>query len=173
MKQLRGKPLRDFLRRTRRPEVELAFLLQDIEDPVNVGSAFRIADACGAAEIILTGISARPPHPLIAKVGRGRDRRVSWRYVETAPAAIAPYRGDGWDICALEITAESQPYCETGYGDRVLLVAGHEDHGVTNRTLAACDRAVYIPMYGKGSSLNVGVSLAVAAFHVLHRGGRR
>ena len=74
---------------------------------------------------------------------------------------------------ALEITAESEPYCAAGYGDRVLLVAGHEDHGVTNRTLAACDRAVYIPMYGKGSSLNVGVSLAIAASHILHGGGRR
>ena len=93
MKQLRGKPLRDFLRRTRRPDVELAFLLQDIEDPVNVGFAFRIADACGVAEIILTGISARPPHPLIAKVGRGRDRRVSWRYVENRGRGYRPPTG--------------------------------------------------------------------------------
>ena len=77
MKQLRGKPLHDFLRRTRRPGIDLVFLLQDIEDPVNVGAAFRIADACGVAEMILTGISARPPHPLIAKVGRGRDRQGS------------------------------------------------------------------------------------------------
>ena len=168
MKQLRGKPLRDFLAGSRRPDVELALLLQDVEDPVNVGSAFRIADAVGVREVILTGISARPPHPLIKKVGRGRDRRVKWRYEETPAEAIAAYRAAGFQICALEITADSQPYLEAGYRERVLLVVGHEDHGVTNRTLSLCDIAVFIPMYGKGSSLNVHVSLALAAAAILH-----
>ena len=75
LKQLRGKPLKDFLKQSSRPERELIFILQDVEDPVNVGSAFRIADAAGVRQLILTGISARPPHPLIRKVGRDRDRR--------------------------------------------------------------------------------------------------
>ena len=70
MKQLRGKPLKDFLKGAERPDRELIFILQDVEDPVNVGSAFRIADAAGVRQLILTGISARPPHPLIRKVGR-------------------------------------------------------------------------------------------------------
>ena len=47
MKQLRGKPLKDFLKQASRPDRELIFILQDVEDPVNVGSAFRIADAAG------------------------------------------------------------------------------------------------------------------------------
>lgn len=168
MRQLRGKPLRDFLGSISRPNVDLVFLLQDIEDPVNVGSAFRIADACSITEVILTGISARPPHPLIKKVGRSRDRRVRWQYVENTADAITSLRYAGYDICALEITAESRPYYDTTYGDRVVLVVGHEDHGVTNRTLGLCDHAVFIPMYGKGASLNVHVSLGIAATHILH-----
>jgi tRNA G18 (ribose-2'-O)-methylase SpoU len=50
-------------------------------------------------------------------------------------------------------------------------VVGHEDHGVTKATLAACDAAVFIPMYGKGRSLNVAMSLGVVAFHVMGGGG--
>jgi len=172
MRQLRGKPLRDFLGGIKRPDIELVFLLQDMEDPINVGSAFRIADACAVKKIILTGISARPPHPLIKKVGRGRDRRVQWQYVESATEALVPYREEKYDICALEITASSAPYTEVEYGNRVVLVVGHEDHGVTNRTLSLCDRSVFIPMYGKGSSLNVHVSLGIAAAHILHHGQR-
>lgn len=168
MRQLRGKPLNDFLKQVRRPPVDLVFLLQDVQDPVNVGSAFRIADACKVSELILTGISTRPPHPLIKKVGRGRDRRVPWRYVEEATDAIAELRQDGYGICALEITGDSTLYCQTEYPDRLCLVVGHEDHGVTNRTLAACDMSAFIPMYGKGASLNVHVSLGVAAYHILH-----
>ena len=70
MKSLRAKPLKDFLKRIERPNLELIFVLQDVEDPVNVGSSFRIADACGVKKIFLTGISACPPHPAIKKVGR-------------------------------------------------------------------------------------------------------
>ena len=169
MRQLRGRPLSQFLKETARPQTELIFLLQDVQNPVNVGSAFRIADACGVREMLLTGISAKPPHPLIKKVGRGRDRRVNWRYVEEAPAAIAECKEAGFTICALEITAESVPYYQPEYPDKLCLVVGHEDHGVTNRTLSACDLAVFIPMYGKGASLNVHVSLGIAAYHILHQ----
>ena len=169
MRQLRGKPLTDFLKRVDRPDRDLVFVLQDVEDPVNVGSAFRIADACGVRQILLTGISARPPHPLIKKVARGRDRRVPWRYAEQAADVLAECRADGYRICALEVTAQSAPYWEVDYPQRICLVVGHEDHGVTNRTLAACDMSVFIPMYGKGASLNVHVSLGILAYHILHR----
>ena len=168
MKQLRGKPLKDFLKQTSRPNRELIFLLQDVEDPVNVGSAFRIADAAGVRQLILTGISARPPHPLIRKVGRGRDRRVKWSYVEQAADAILDLKAQGYASCALEITAAAVLYNEAQYPDKLCLIVGHEDHGVTKRTLAACDMTVYLPMYGKGASMNVHVSLGIAAYHILH-----
>lgn len=168
MRQLRGKPLNDLLKGLSRPEVDLVFVLQDMQDPVNVGSAFRIADACKVREVVLTGITTRPPHPLIKKVGRGRDRRVPWRYVEKADEAVTELRAEGYEAIALELASGAQLYTETEYSDRVCLVVGHEDHGVTNRTLAACDRAVYLPMYGRGASLNVHVSLGIAAYHILH-----
>ena len=47
MKQLRGKPLKDFLKQAEPPERKLAFIIKDVQHPVNVGSAFRIADAHG------------------------------------------------------------------------------------------------------------------------------
>ena len=167
MRQLRGKPLTSFLKRSDRPDRDLVFVLQDVEDPVNVGSAFRIADACGVQQLVLTGISARPPHPLIKKVGRGRDRRVQWRYVEHVTDALEEFRSDGYGICALEITGESVPYYTAQYPPMTCLVVGHEDHGVTNRTLASCAQPVFLPMHGKGASLNVHVSLGIVAYHVL------
>ncbi|MBW7959175.1 MAG: tRNA methyltransferase, partial [Candidatus Promineofilum sp.] len=51
---------------------------------------------------------------------------------------------------------------------KTCLVVGHEDHGITKATLAACDSAVFLPMYGKGLSLNVHVALAVVLYHIRH-----
>lgn len=168
MKQLKGATLKHFLKRAERPAVDLVLLLQDVEDPVNVGAAFRIADACDARELVLSGTTPTPPDQTIHGVGRGTHRRVPWRYEKDAEHAVREYREEGYTACALEVTPESVPYHEVEYPSRVCLVAGSEYHGVTKRTLAACDMAIYIPMYGKIGSLNVHVALAVAAYHVLH-----
>ena len=146
------------------PAGELVLLLQDVEDPVNVGAAFRIADACRAREVILSGISARPPHRLITKVGRGKEQRVRWRAEPDPLVAIEGLRAEGFAIVAVELTPTAEPYFEIEWPERTCLVVGHEDHGVTRKVLAAVDRSVFIPMYGKGASLNVHVALAVVAF---------
>jgi tRNA (guanosine-2'-O-)-methyltransferase len=150
-----------------RPDVDLVFVLQDLQDPINVGSAFRIADACGVRRIVLTGITTCPPHPLIKKVGRGRERRVPWDYVEDAATAVVALQDEGYRVTAVEITGAAVLYDAADYGDRIALVVGHEDHGVTNRTLASCDQTVFLPMHGKSASLNVHVSLGIVAYHVL------
>ena len=147
---------------------ELAIVCQSVAYPVNVGSTFRIADALDAAEVVLTGITPRPPHPTISKVGRDKDRRVPWRYMDRPEAALEDLKARGYWIGALEITDECQPYYAIDYPQRVALVLGNEDHGVTRACLALCDAAVYVPMYGKGRSLNVHVSLAVVGYHLLH-----
>ncbi|MBK8012633.1 MAG: tRNA methyltransferase [Deltaproteobacteria bacterium] len=170
MAPTRKTEIKRFMRNLDRPKMELVLLLADVEDPVNVGSIFRIADACGAKELILTGISARPPHRLLSKVSRGKERRVAWRY-EPDPVPVLEELGrQGYSRFAVEITADALPYDDdsVNYAGRTCLVVGHEDHGVTRRVLATCDHAIFLPMYGKGASLNVHVALGVAAFFALH-----
>jgi tRNA (guanosine-2'-O-)-methyltransferase len=119
--------------------------------------------------MVLCGITAKPPHKLIGKVGRGKDRRVKWTHEEDAVAAIQAMKAEGWRTFALEITDRAAPYFAVEWAPMTCLVVGHEDHGVTKRVLAACDQTVFLPMYGKGASLNVHVALGILAFHVLHR----
>ncbi len=171
MKQLRGTPLKRFLRTLPSPPspTELAIVCQSVGYPVNVGSIFRIADALNAAEVLLTGITPTPPNPTIAKVARDKEQRVPWRYTALPEDALRDLRARGFWLAALEITEEAEPYYTVDYPSRVALVLGNEDHGVTRSCLSLCDAALYVPMYGKGKSLNVHVSLAVVGYHLLHR----
>ena len=175
MKQLRGTDLKRFLRAYERDHPlsaqRIVILLEDVEYPANVGSIFRLADACGAEEVVLTGITATPPNPTLDKVARGRQRQVPWRYERDPRVALAGLREQGYTICALEVTESAVPYYAYHYPDRVCLVAGHEDHGVTQKTLALCDAAVFVPMYGKGRSLNVHVAVGVVCYHIRHTSG--
>jgi len=173
MKALHGTPLKRFHRRFRRAHPirhAIALVLQSVEYPVNVGSIFRIADATRMEELVLTGITPTPPHPTIARVGRGKHARVPWRYAEQPATAISDLREGGYRIFALEITEGAQPYYEVDWPERVCLVVGHEDHGITRATLDLCDEAVFVPMWGKGASLNVHVTVAVVAYHIRCRG---
>jgi tRNA (guanosine-2'-O-)-methyltransferase len=171
MRQLRGTPLKRFLRSLPPPPTpaELVIVCQSVAYPVNVGSVFRIADALDVSEVVLAGITPVPPHPTISKVGRDKDRRVPWRYVAQPENALEELRALGFWIGALEITTACQPYYAVDYPERVALVLGNEDHGVTRACLALCDAAIFVPMYGKGRSLNVHVSLAVVGYYLLHR----
>ncbi|MFQ5398388.1 MAG: TrmH family RNA methyltransferase [Anaerolineae bacterium] len=171
MKPLIGTELKRFLRdykRAHRPAHDLAALLQSVEYPANVGSIFRIADGAGVTQLVLTGITPAPPHPTIDKVGRFKSTKVPWRYEQDPLAAMMALRSDGYHIVALELTDAAVPYHQYHYPQKTCLVVGHEDHGITKATLSACDAAVFVPMYGKGRSLNVHVALGIVIYHILH-----
>lgn len=170
MNQLRGTPLKRFLRSLPPPPtpIELAIVCQSVAYPVNVGSIFRIADALDVQDLCLTGITPTPPNAKIGKIARGKENRVPWRYVERPESALEELKGQGYWIAALEITDECRPYWAVDAPRKVALVLGNEDHGVTRSCLSLCDAALFVPMYGKGQSLNVHVSLAVVGYHLLH-----
>ena len=171
MKPLIGTDLKRFVRDYKRKNPQkrdVAAVLQSVEYPVNVGSVFRLADGAGIEQLILTGITPKPPHPTIEKVGRGKINRVNWRYEEDAVEAIRQLKKEEYHILAVELAQGAVPYHEYEYPEKIALVVGHEDHGVTKATLAECDGAIFLPMYGKGLSLNVHVALSVATYHVLH-----
>jgi len=151
------------------PRAEMVFLLQSLDDPVNVGALFRIADACAARELILTGDTPTPPHPGIGLTARGCDRRVPWRHIPRVEDAAAALKAEGYHLVALEITDNAQLYTEYPYPTRVCLVLGSEGKGLWPKTLRLCDGTVFIPMYGKGPSLNVHVAAALVAYQILVR----
>lgn len=171
VKQLTGTELKRFLRQYRRanaPSRQIAALLQSVAYPYNVGSIFRLADGVNLSELVLTGITPRPPHPTIDKVGRYKAKNVRWRYEADAVTAIHGLKETGYRAVALELVDTALPYHEYRYPERCLLVVGNEDHGVTKAALNICDEAIFIPMYGKGRSLNVHAALAVVLYHILH-----
>ena len=171
MRPLIGTDLKRFLRDYKRenpPGTDLVVLLQSVEYPQNVGSIFRLADGAGVTELVLTGITPTPPNATIDKVGRYKSLRLPWRYEQDPLVGIADLKSRGYQIVAVELAEGAVPYQSFSYAPRTCLVVGHEDHGITRATLAACDAAVFLPMYGKGLSHNVHVALGIVLYHALH-----
>lgn len=153
------------------PRAQVIFLLQSLDDPRNVGSLFRIADAMGAHELVFTGKTPVPPHDEIDRTSRGHDRRVPWRRIADTHEAVATLKAEGYQVVALETAQGTQPFVEFPWSDKVCLVLGNETNGVYAATLGQCDGAVFVPMYGKGPSMNVHVAAALVGYQVILRGG--
>ena len=108
------------------PKVELAFLLQSVEDPLNVGSMFRIADACGARELVFTGATPSPPHEDIERTARGHERRVAWRRIGRMDEAANALRDEGYHLVALEMVQEAVVLFGIRFPRQSVLVLGNE-----------------------------------------------
>lgn len=150
-------------------EMTIAFLLQDWDNPYNVGGMFRVADGVGAKELILTGHTPQPPHPQIHVTSMGHHRRIPWRYFERHEEAVARLKMENYHLVAIEIAQEAQHYKLYPYPEKVCFVIGNEVNGVYGKVLSLCDGAVFIPMVGKGKSLNVVVAAAIVAFEAWQR----
>lgn len=184
------------------PTRQIAFLMQDWTDPYNVGAMFRVADALGASELIMTGDTPEPSEPSVQTsrfepsrpdprpstlsprtktkgwqervVGRaqiavtsmGAHRRVPWRKIKDHEEAALKLKEEGWTLIAVEIAEGAVPYTEFEYPEKLCLVLGQEQRGMYDKVLRHCTAAVYIPMAGKGRSLNLTHAGAVVGFFV-------
>ena len=146
----------------------LRLLAHDVDIALNVGALFRIADALGVEHIHLTGTSPLPPDPKIRKTSRSAERHVGWSSADDPLAVVAALRSQGWTIVSLELSTGSIPLHELALapGDRVCLIVGAENAGVSQALLDASDVTVHIPMRGHNSSMNVANACAIATYEI-------
>ncbi len=152
----------------KRSEIELAFLLHDWSDPYNVGGLFRVADACGAVEVVLCGKTPSPPHPQISVTSLGHHRRVQFQQFIKPQDAVSYLKQKGYALVAVEIADSAECYTDFAFPAKTCLVLGNEQVGINETMLRACDHSVFIPMAGKGRSLNVHVAASIIAFEALY-----
>lgn len=151
----------------RADRMPVAVIVDSVRSAYNIGSMFRTSDGAMITKLYLTGYSPYPPNKEILKTALGSTESVPWEYIKDAKEAIAKLRGDGYKICALELTENSRKYNDVPERDFPLaLIVGNEITGVAQPLLDMCDFALEIPQYGIKQSLNVAVAYGVAVFEL-------
>jgi len=149
----------------------LRLLAHDMDDALNVGALFRIADALGVAHVHLSGTSPVPPDAKIRKTSRSAERHVAWSYEADPLATVAALKAQGWRIVSLELSTQSVDLRDLGVAtdDRICQVVGAENTGVCQALLDLSDATVHIPMRGHNSSMNVANACAIATYEIARR----
>jgi 23S rRNA (guanosine2251-2'-O)-methyltransferase len=151
-------------------EDALVICLDQVQDPQNLGAVCRVAEAGGAAGVVIPERRAVEVTPAVCKASAGA--------VEHLPVARVRNLAD-WLIAAKQAGAwayggdasASVPYDQPDYDGRVVLVLGSEGRGLRPRVAAACDELVALPLRGRVASLSVSAAAAALLYGILQRRG--
>lgn len=145
------------------------FLIVDgVEDPQNLGSIIRTAEAVGVDGLIIPKHRAVGLTPTVAKVACGALEHVSVARATNIPSALERLKEAGIWIVGADPKASVSLY-EADLRGAVALVVGGEDVGLRPLVKERCDLVVSIPMKGWISSLNVAVAAAIFMFEAVRQ----
>ena len=144
-------------------------MLHDVRSLYNVGAFFRTADAVRVEQLCLSGITGHPPRKEIAKTALGAQAHVRWYACPDASQQVELLRREGFDIAAVETSANAVDLFDWQPRFPVVVLFGHEVDGLDADLLARCDTHVRLPMRGIKHSLNVATAGGVVLYELLRK----
>ena len=161
------KAVEDILQKARdKGEAPFIFLLDNIEDPHNLGAILRTADATGINGVIIPKNRSVSLNSTVAKVSTGAIEHVDCAQVTNLVNAINDLKKAGYWIIGLELDG-SIDYRKQDYKGKIAVVIGSEGKGISRLVKENCDFNVHIPMYGHVNSLNASVSASIIFYEII------
>ena len=153
-------------RAKRKGEAPFIVILDEIEDPHNLGSIIRTAELCGVHGIIIPKRRNVGVTPTVYKCSAGAIEHMRIAKVTNINATIDQLKEQGIWIYGADIDGKDFSY-NTNFSGPCALVIGSEGRGISKLTLKKCDVLVKIPMIGKINSLNASVAGGIMMYEVL------
>lgn len=142
-------------------------ILDGLQDPGNVGTVWRTADALGGAGLILCGGCADPWSPKTVRATMGAIFRLPV-YEGTPEQAAGAIRSMGGRLYAAALSEQTGDIREVPLWDSAVVI-GSEGQGVSREMLALCDGTVKIPMRSRCESLNAAAAATVILWEMTGR----
>ena len=144
-------------------------ILENVQNPTNVGAIFRSAAALGMDAILLTPGCSNPLYRRSARVSMGTVFQIPWTFIGEQTAdwpekGMEKLRSLGFKTAAMALSDNSVSIDDPQLAkeEKLAIILGSEGDGLTDTTIADCDYTVKIPMYHGVDSLNVAAASAVA-----------
>ena len=139
--------------------------LDGVQDPGNVGTILRTADAAGFDGVLLSSQCADVYSPKVLRATMGSIFRMGLRVTEQLPQELAALSADGYSVISSQL--DGTPFYEREpVGERFVLVIGSEGNGVTDEVKAVATHRVKLPMRGGAESLNAAVAAGIIMYEL-------
>lgn len=150
----------------RKNEAPFIIILDELEDPHNLGSIVRTAETCGVHGIIIPKRRNVGVTPTVYKSSVGAVEHVKIAKVTNINSTIDELKEQGIWVYGADIEGKEYSY-EVDFSGPCALIIGSEGRGISKLTLKKCDKLVKIPMIGKINSLNASVAGGIMMYEVL------
>lgn len=140
-------------------------LLDELEDPHNLGAILRTADAAGVHGVLIPKHRSCPLSATVAKTSAGAVEHVPVARVGNLVQTIKKLKKEGLWVAAADM--DGKDYYETDLTGPLLLIIGSEGQGVGRLVKEQCDFVVRIPMVGKINSLNASVAGSILMYEAM------
>lgn len=143
-------------------------LLETIQDPGNLGTMFRTAEAAGVTGIVMDQGCADVYSPKVVRATMGALYRMPFRIVEDLPAAVEQLKARGVRVYAAHLKAERSCYSYSFRTPTAFLI-GNEGSGLSTALAERATDYLRIPMEGDAESLNAAAAAAVLLYETLRQ----
>ena len=153
-------------------EPPLVVILDNLEDPHNLGAIMRTAECAGAHGVIIPKRRSVGLTDTVAKSSAGAIEYMPCVKVSNIGQTIDQLKEDGFWVAACDM--DGVPYYEQDLTGKLAIVIGSEGAGISQLVKKKCDFTVSMPMVGKITSLNASNAAAVLMYEVRRqRDGRK
>lgn len=139
--------------------------LDGVQDPGNLGTIWRTADAAGFGGLLLGEGCADPLSPKVQRAAMGSGFRLPFSTTADLPAALEAMKAAGWTVIASDLRGMDF-YRRPDPGRRYVLVIGSEARGISDGTRLAADMLLKLPMRGGAESLNAAVAAGIMMYEL-------
>lgn len=148
----------------------LVLVLDQIQDPHNLGALLRSAEAAGVQGVVVPSRRSAPLSGTVAKASAGALSHLPILEVTNLARAMEDLRQAGLWLVGLEGSARTSLFA-SDLRIPLALVVGGEGGGLRRLTQESCDLLVHLPMHGVVESLNASVAGSIALFEVVRQRG--
>lgn len=149
-------------------EAPFLLLLDELEDPHNLGALLRTADATGVHGVLIPKRRSVPLTATVAKTSAGAVEYVPVARIGNIAQMLRKLKDKGFWVAGADMDG-SQNYYEADLTGPLVLVVGSEGHGMSRLTKEQCDFIVKMPMVGKINSLNASVAGSILMYESMRQ----
>jgi 23S rRNA (guanosine2251-2'-O)-methyltransferase len=148
-------------------DADLVVLLEDIQDPRNLGALLRVCEGAGVGRVLIRDRGAAPLTPTVVAASAGATEWLDVERVTNTVAELERLKESGsWIYGAAEGGVAPWEIDLTG---PIVLCFGGEEKGLRRLTREKCDRLVGLPMRGRVESLNVATAAAALLYEAVRQ----
>jgi 23S rRNA (guanosine2251-2'-O)-methyltransferase len=152
-------------------EPPFLLLLDHVQDPQNLGSLLRTAEAAGVHGVVIPQRRAAGVTPAAVRASAGAAEQVRVAQVTNLAQAMDWLKAQGVWLAGLEALPGARLYTEADLGGPLGLVVGSEGQGLARLVRERCDFLIRLPLFGRVESLNAAIAGGIALYEARRQRG--